>query len=258
MALHFQQVQRIGTAFEIQFTDLMRRQKAIHHGLGAIEHHIDVVISRRPGIAQNVRCVFFVDDNQLIAQPVQRLPQRFAPLLLCAATTTAAAIVLPAIDPVGTTPGRYIFENAFPGGGMQAEVMCKIGHLPAAIGKLTAKTVGDAFFFARFVVTKGFAIGRNRDQLSGAIVMMHRERQTISKGSRSLQNFIIKTHLTGDRPVVKKDIEIARSILIHKTPVRTRRVDLTIGHIEPRGIRLIRRGKRATSSHLRRREDHKP
>src|SRR6202022_4641189 len=90
----------------------MLRNEPLHVVIRAIENDVDVVVSRLPRIVQQALTLFLEDADALIAQPVQRIAERPAPLLGPAARSTdvASAVELPAPDAVAAAP-RSPLEN---------------------------------------------------------------------------------------------------------------------------------------------------
>ena len=82
------------------------RQEALDVVFGAVEHDVDVVVARAPRIAQQRAAAHLEDRDALVAQPVERVAQRRAPLLIPsrAAAGAAAAVALPAPEAVVAAP----------------------------------------------------------------------------------------------------------------------------------------------------------
>src|SRR4051812_1956623 len=74
-------------------------------GIRPGEDDVDVIISRPPRIMEHVRRFCFEERIDGVAQPVKRITQRLAPLLMPAHTGIAAASGVPTFDPVRTAPG---------------------------------------------------------------------------------------------------------------------------------------------------------
>src|SRR3954463_14171741 len=74
-------------------------------GIRPGEDDPDVIIAREPRILEQLRRFCFEERIDGVAQPVKRIAQRLAPLLMPAHTGIAAAIGVPAFDPVRTAPG---------------------------------------------------------------------------------------------------------------------------------------------------------
>ncbi len=90
---------------------------------------------------------------------------------------------------------------------MQAEVVGKVGWQPAALGKLPGQGIGEAAFFAGFVVAKGFTVGGQGDHLLLAIAP-HGLPQAQGKMLRTLER-IAEANVAGNRPVIEKDVDVA-------------------------------------------------
>ena len=152
--------------------------------------------------------------------------------------------------------------------------MGKIGGTPASPRKLHAEGIGQALFLIALVVTKGFPVGGHGNDLAGAIGP-HRRSQPISKGSGPGQH-IPKTHVAGNWPIVKKQINVAVSgqggrrirrrcrvdrlrfpSLRHKTPIRPSGVNLPRSHIHPVRLRIGFRGQRSAALGLGWGKNHK-
>ena len=134
--------------------------------LRTVENYADVVIPRLPRIFQEFTEAFLEDGDQSVAQPIERRPQRPAPLLVPGmAPGIAAAIGAPALDSVDTTP-RTLFDD-FGGmlGGMHLEkfaIVCKLrkfGFLNVVQGRT------ECHFAVMVMVSVALAVGRDVDQL---------------------------------------------------------------------------------------------
>ena len=91
-------------------------QEALDALVGAVEDHVDVVVARRPGVAQQPRAFALEDASppRRAASPAPRAERR-APLLVPAraAAGVAAAVAAPALDAVGAAPGGVLDDLHF-------------------------------------------------------------------------------------------------------------------------------------------------
>ena len=77
-------------------------------GAAGIEHALDVAVARATRVVQDLAGTGLVEDRRLVAQPVDRLPERRPPGLAPAgrARDPAAAVRSPALHPVRAAPRR--------------------------------------------------------------------------------------------------------------------------------------------------------
>src|SRR5205814_10571232 len=94
----------------------------------SIENDENVIVARFPRIAQELPRVRFKCRNNFIAQPIERVAKRGAPVLVPAcASAVAAAVFHPAAHAVRTTPGRSLVNLDFVRGWMTLEILAVIG-----------------------------------------------------------------------------------------------------------------------------------
>ena len=108
----------------------------------AIADHGHVGIACRPGVAQQRSALLFIHGHQLIPQPVEGVAQGPPPALMPGTAAATAAVVLPAIDPMGATPGGHGLEFSLPGGRVGRQVVGIVGHRPALARKFFGHSVG--------------------------------------------------------------------------------------------------------------------
>jgi len=74
--------------------------------LRTVQDHVDVIVARLPWIAEDARSVLFENRGALVAQPVERVTQGPAPLLIPSGRRAdiAAAVELPTRYAVAAAP----------------------------------------------------------------------------------------------------------------------------------------------------------
>ncbi len=112
VALHFEQLQQ---AHAFRLVELAVRgggEEPLHRFGRTVEDHGDVAVAGPPRIDAETACGIAIGRGNRVAQPVERRPQRFAPLLAPARPSpgTAAAVTPPAFDPVDAAP-RAVLED---------------------------------------------------------------------------------------------------------------------------------------------------
>src|SRR5438552_1945913 len=94
----------------------------------SIENDENVIVARFPWIMQELPRVRFKRRNNLIAQPIERVAKRGAPVLVPArASAVAAAILHPAAHAVRTTPGGSLVNLDLVRGWTTFEILAVIG-----------------------------------------------------------------------------------------------------------------------------------
>src|SRR5262245_40842795 len=95
----------------------------------SVQYHVNVVIPRRPWIAKQFTGFSFERCGDCVPQPVQRLPQRSAPLLVPVRIPTgiAAAVAVPALHAVRTTPRGTFPDFCFISRWMPLEIFAVVG-----------------------------------------------------------------------------------------------------------------------------------
>ena len=111
MALHLQKLEGRHLLVRLKRADGVVGEKCSTGFLGAIENHANVVVAGGPGVADIFLQSRLEDGSQSVAQPVERGPQRSAPLLVPGMSAgIASTIAAPAFDAVDATP-RTVFDD---------------------------------------------------------------------------------------------------------------------------------------------------
>src|ERR1017187_8859197 len=93
----------------------MTGKESVYIARRTIQHDVDVIVARSPGIPQKLLHAEFIELCEIIAQPVHCLPQRLPPMLApgAASAGVTAAIVLPAFHPMHATPRAFLDDFHF-------------------------------------------------------------------------------------------------------------------------------------------------
>ena len=102
----------------------------------AVEDHFDVSIAGKPDIFEIIRGLLLPQRCHRIAQAVESVAQRRAPLLIPTAmgAGVATAIAPPTVDAVGATPGSFFGDLDFVGGRMSFEKLTVVGQARQLFG----------------------------------------------------------------------------------------------------------------------------
>ena len=96
-------------------------EEAVVRGGGAVEDDVDVGVARGPEVDEERRGELFGERCGGVAEEVEGLAQRAAPLLVPAGlAAVAAAVGAPALDAVGAAPGGVLGDLGLPVGGNMA------------------------------------------------------------------------------------------------------------------------------------------
>src|SRR5262245_50565830 len=96
----------------------------------AIQHHIDVGVTRLPRVTKEYSRLFFVFRRDRITEPVQCLPEGKPPILIPLGITSgiAAAVAIPAFDSMGTAPRAAFPDFDFEGRRMLFQIFAIVGQ----------------------------------------------------------------------------------------------------------------------------------
>src|SRR4051812_43260175 len=80
----------------------------------AIEDHLDVGVTRRPGVGEALAAPRREQVIDLLPELVERLAERSSPFLVPVSPGSAAAVGVPALDAVGAAPGALVVDLDLP------------------------------------------------------------------------------------------------------------------------------------------------
>src|SRR3990172_9143035 len=106
MALHLEQFEDDGLLVLAERSNRVNGEKTLYVFSRAIVDDADIIIARGPGMLEQRPASLFEGLRQRVAQPVQRVAQGRAPLLIPVrmAARVAAAVAPPAIEAVKAAP----------------------------------------------------------------------------------------------------------------------------------------------------------
>ncbi len=152
------------------------------------------------------------------------------------AVAPAAAVVLPTGNPVRATPGSSfpVFTLDQPHFLMRRMLLEKFGVIDDAISvsrDLDIGKIGEHAVAIRLVMTVSLSIRRDMDELRP--FMVHdRALKTLHKMLR-VEKEIVETYRFGDRPVIKKDVDRKRRVVLEKIAIGFPGVDMPAAHVLP-------------------------
>src|SRR5262249_33935170 len=94
LALEFEELQDGDTFGIAQLAEGVFTEEAVGAVGGAVEDDGDAAVACRPGVAEETGGGLFVAGSQRVAEPVEGLAERLAPLLVPAGPATVAAAVV--------------------------------------------------------------------------------------------------------------------------------------------------------------------
>ena len=124
-----------------------------------------------------------------------------------------------------------------------------VGHRPTALGKFPHEAVRQTLLLTVFVMTEGFSIGGNRNQLGRTEIPPNGQAQPTGKDLGTIEQ-IVEPHIPRNRSVVEKDIDIGFRIAFKVTAIGTSGIDLSAPHFVPLGMGIVVGGHGAAAFHL--------
>ena len=131
VALQLEQFEHANLLILAQRAGAVLEQEGVDAAFRAVEHDLDKVIPGAPGVMQELGGGVFVRLGGGIAQKVERVAKRRAPLLIPtgAASGVATAIRAPALDPVYAAPRGVLAQFDLPARRIEVEELSINGEL---------------------------------------------------------------------------------------------------------------------------------
>ena len=131
-----------------------------------VEDDLDVLVAGGPRIFEQLRRMLLVEVAPFVAEPVEGGSQGPAPFLVPAGPARVApAIRTPALDAVGAAPGGILEDLDFPLWRVLFEKLAVVGQGYSRGRGEMLEGVCQGHIAVRVVVSIGFAVGRDMDQL---------------------------------------------------------------------------------------------
>src|SRR6267154_4993826 len=142
-------------------------KKLFTTGFRTIQDDGDVLVARFPRVAQKFFRFALEQRSQFIAKPVERLPQRGAPILVPSRVTAtiAAAIGHPAANPVHTAPGTRFMNMHFMLGRVILEIFAIIRKTRELLRFDVLEGIGQSHLSMAMMVAVGFSVRSNIHEL---------------------------------------------------------------------------------------------
>ena len=224
--------------------------------LPRLEDDVDVVIARPPRVTEELAPVVLETGRDLVAQPVERVAERGAPLLVPAKRRSgaASAVGTPSRDSVRTAPRRVLVDLHFVRRGRQLEELSVVRQLCELVLFDVVERVGERHVALRMMMAVGLAVGRDVDELRPLARRGERAHEAIGQ-VLALVEQPLECDAARDRSVVEE--EGHRSSRRERDAVRHRRIDLCPADVVPdlfpdgpHRLRLVRREDREQDSVL--------
>ncbi len=176
-----------------------------------MEDDVDVFVTRSPGIFQELAGGVFVYLGQVVAQPIESLTQRLAPLLVPArvAAGVATAIAAPAFDAVDTAPGSALEDFHSVDGRMLFQVFPEIRELGRLIRFDVVERVSQRHLAETVVMSVGFAVGRDVNEFGPGTQILSESGHDAFGERFSIAEKVFESDSTRDGAVVEKQIDLA-------------------------------------------------
>src|SRR5713226_7166847 len=201
-----------------------------------LEHHADIVVTRRPRIAKEIARHFFEVFGGTVAQQVERLPQGPTPCLVPTflAAGLAPTIAVPAADSVRATPGSAFavwprFYLHLVSRRILLEKFGVIRDHEIARRSLGLEGVGDTSVTEAKMMPVAFAVGCNVDKLAVATA-----RQIEALGQLCARGEgVFERDGTCQRVIIEKQGDRTARAVTMEVTVGDARVDAAVGNVAP-------------------------
>jgi len=204
--LHFQQAQHGGLFRFVQFAHRVLGKKFRACFRRAVQNDRNILVPCQPRIFQKLFPPRFKNRCQLVAQPVERLAQRRAPLLIPAAMTAGVttAVALPTFDAMRTAPRAALMNLRLVRWRMRFQIFAvdRQLHVLAFFNLIQGKRQRHVAKLK--MVAVGFAVRGDVNQLVAVTAAIKRPHQTRGKFFAVRQKFF-KCDGLRDRRVVKEN-----------------------------------------------------
>jgi hypothetical protein len=198
----------------------------------AVSNDRDVVVAGRPRVAEEIPRPLLEPGRQLIAQPIEGLPQRGPPGLVPVGVSArvAAAVAPPAVDAVDAAPGGAFEDLGLVSGLVSLEVLTVDGEVSRLVPLDGVDGGCQGHVSIPVVVTVALSIGGDVNELRPVARTGERPGEAIGKalavGEQSLEG-----HASRDRPIIEEDDDRAARGELHQ--VGHRRIDPGAAHVPP-------------------------
>ena len=248
MALHLQELEDGRTLGASAFSNLLGEKT--RQGLRRpVQDNANVGVACLPRVLEERTATLLKQRSELIAQPVEGLPERFAPSLvpLGVRAYVAATIGTPALDAVVAAPGGVLDDLHLARRRAEGQKLAVVGHLCLVATGNLPQHIRQRHLAEAVVMAVCLAVGGNLHQLRLGPVRHEAGEQALSKPLTVLQE-PFEGHGPRGRSVVEeqRNLATAREVLL----VRSARVDAAAAHLAP-----LSATERANSSRLMRRQD---
>src|SRR5437660_3275651 len=170
VALELQEADRGRSVFGGERTDRVAVEEPTDALVRRIEHDLDRVVARRPGIAEDTGRGGLVERTERVTQPVERLAQGSAPRVTGRAPRRASAVVPPARDPVRAAPGSVRKNLRFAPGRKVREVLPVVRQRRKTGGLDRIERAGERTVALAEVVPVRLPVRRDVDELRSGVV----------------------------------------------------------------------------------------
>ena len=140
----------------------MRAQKLLLRHFAALQNHLNVVVARGPHAVEEFGSGRFGQRRDCVAQLIQRLPQRRAPLLVPAAVAAiAAAVRAPALHAMHAAPRSVVGNFALVLRWKLLQEVRVVGQLYRLVVLNQPQSIGQGHFAVAMMMPIGLAVGRH-------------------------------------------------------------------------------------------------
>ena len=164
LPLHLQQLERLDPLQSAQVPGRMSGDESRCVLALWIEDHLDELVAREPGVAQEPSRFALVEHRELVAEDVERGAERGAPVLPPSGSSAcrAAAVAAPALDSVRAAPGGPVEDLRLVSGREQLQRLRQVHQLDVpALGELADRR-SDHLVAALAVVAERLTVDGDR------------------------------------------------------------------------------------------------
>src|ERR1019366_3751620 len=207
MTLHLEKFEGSDLLVGLERPDRVINEECFPGLLGAIKNYADVVVASGPWVADIVLQTRLEDGSQFVAQPVERRPQRSAPLLVPRMSAgVASTIAAPAFDAVDATPRTVVDDLHEMFGGMFFQKFAVVGELGDVPSLDFVQCIGERHFAMVVMMAVAFSVGGDVNQLRSLAGVGEAAHQPFCKSFAVVQQSLEGNALR-DGPIVEEQID---------------------------------------------------